>query len=218
MLNFNIVYEYWPAILNGTMKTIQIAFSSCILGITGGTSIGLLQAYAPKYVRRIISLLTGAIKGTPMLIQITFAFFLLPQIGIHISAFWTTVIAIGINSSSYLSSVIYGGIKAIPMGQIEAAHVLGFSRLQTIRYIILPQAFSIVFPALGNELITLIKDSSLASIIGVMELTKEAAIMRSRTYDVITTYTVVACIYLILTTSVVFAMYLINKRIHHVTD
>ncbi|MEX0849488.1 MAG: amino acid ABC transporter permease [Candidatus Dependentiae bacterium] len=218
MLDINIVYEYWPAIVNGTLKTVQIAFCSCILGVIGGTSIGLLQAYAPKYVRRIISLITGAIKGTPMLIQITFAFFLLPQIGIQISAFWTTVIAIGINSSSYLSSVIYGGIKAIPMGQIEAAHVLGFSRLQTIRSIILPQAFSIVFPALGNELITLIKDSSLASIIGVMELTKEAAIMRSRTYDVITTYTVVACIYLILTTSVVFAMYLINKRMHHVTD
>ena len=198
MLNLNIIYEYWPAIINGTFKTIQIAFFSCILGITGGTVIGLLQAYAPKIVQHILSVFTGIIKGTPMLIQITFAFFLLPQLGVHVS--------------------IYSGIKAIPLGQVEAAYVLGFSKLQTIRYIILPQAFSIVFPALGNELITLIKDSSLASIIGVMELAKEAAVMRSRTYDVITTYTIVAIMYLILTSSIVFLMWLIKKKVQHVAD
>ncbi len=218
MVDVNILVEYWPSILNGTIKTLQIAFFSCIFGVTGGTILGLAQAYAPKWLRWIVSLITGVIKGTPMLIQITFAFFLLPQIGINIPAFWTAVLAIGMNSSSYLSSIILAGIRAISAGQIEAAQVLGFTQWQTVRYIVLPQAFSIVFPALGNELITLVKDSSLASIIGVMELAKEAAVMRSRTYDVITTYTIVALLYLLLTGSIYLIMKLISKRMHHVAN
>lgn len=217
MVDIDLLVEYWPALVHGTIKTIQIAFFSCILGVFGGTVLGLVQAYAPNWVTWIISVFTGMIKGTPMLVQITFAFFLLPQIGISISSFWTAVLAIGINSSSYLSSIILAGIQAISQGQLEAAHVLGFSKLQTIRYIVLPQAFSIVLPAFGNELITLVKDSSLASIIGVMELAKEAAVMRSRTYDVITTYTIVAVIYLLLTGAIALMMKLINKRMQHVT-
>ncbi len=218
MVDFNILVEYSPSIINGTIKTLQIAFFSCLLGITGGTILGLSQAYAPKWIQWIVSFFTSVIKGTPMLIQITFAFFLLPQIGISIPAFWTAVLAIGMNSSSYLSSIILAGINAISQGQIEAAHVLGFSKIQTVRYIILPQAFSIVFPALGNELITLVKDSSLASIIGVMELAKEAAVIRSRTYDVITTYTIIALIYLILTGSIYFIMKFVSKRMNYVAN
>lgn len=218
MLNMQLLAEYWPALLTGTLKTIQIALFSCMCGIVGGMLLGLAQAYAPKWVTRLIMFMIAIIKGTPMLVQITFAFFLLPQIGVTISAFWTAVFAIGLNSSAYLSSVIYAGITAVSPGQIEAAHVLGFSKFQTIRYIVLPQALSIVFPALGNELVTLVKDSSLASIIGVAELAKEASVMRSRTYDVITTYALVAFIYLVLTGVITLLMNYWQKRMHHVAD
>ena len=218
MFDISIIQEYWPAIIRGTLKTIQIAALSCSIGITGGTLLGIAQVYAPRFIRWFLSFFIGLIKGTPMLIQVTFAFYLLPQIGINISAFWTAVCAIGINSSAYLSSIIYAGITAIPVGQIEAAYVLGFSRLQIMRFIILPQAFTIVFPALGNELITLVKDSSLASIIGVMELAKEASIVRSRTYDVITTYSIVALVYVILTGAIAAILALIKRRMHHAQD
>lgn len=212
MVDIALLHEYSFALLQGTVKTIQIASLSCLWGITGGTLLALLQVYAPYMVRKLLQLVAGIIKGTPMLIQITFAFYLLPQVGITIPAFWTAVCAIGINSSFYLSSTIYAGIKAIPQGQLEAAYVLGFSRLQILRYIILPQAFITIFPALGNEFITLVKDSSLASIIGVNELAKEASIMRSRTYDVITSYTIVALVYILLTGSIAGILALIKRR------
>lgn len=215
MLDLALIHEYWPAILSGTIKTIQIAVLSCSIGVTGGTLLALIQAYAPAAVRLSIQFVIGLVKGTPMLVQITFAFYLLPQMGIHISAFWTAVCTIGFNSSAYLSSTIYAGIAAVPAGQREAAYVLGFSRFQIMRYIVLPQAFEIVFPALGNELITLVKDSSLASIIGVMELAKEASVMRSRSYDVITSYMVIALIYILLTGSIALILTLIKRRMHH---
>jgi polar amino acid transport system permease protein len=218
MLNMQLLIEYLPSLTMGTIKTIQIALFSCMCGIAGGMLLGLAQAYAPRWITRLIMVVTALIKGTPMLIQITFAFFLLPQIGITLSAFWTAIFAIGLNSSAYLSSVIYAGITAVAPGQIEAAHVLGFSKWQTVRYIVLPQALSIVFPALGNEFVTLVKDSSLASIIGVAELAKEASVMRSRTYDVITTYTLVALIYLVLTGVITLLMNYWQKRIHRVAD
>jgi polar amino acid transport system permease protein len=218
MFNVHLLSEYVPMLVSGTLKTMQIALFSCMCGVIGGMVLGLVQAYAPKWLTRLLSVVIAVIKGTPMLVQITFAFFLLPQIGISLSAFWTAVFAIGLNSSAYLSSVIYAGITAVAPGQIEAAHVLGFSKFQTVRYIVLPQALSIVFPALGNEFVTLVKDSSLASIIGVTELAKEASIMRSRTYDVITTYTVVALIYLVLTGVITLLMNYWQKRMHHVAD
>lgn len=218
MFNPELIATYWPMLLAGTFKTIQIAFCSCLFGVIGGLLLGLALAYAPRWVTRAISVVIALIKGTPMLVQITFAFFLLPQIGITVPAFWTAVCAIGFNSSAYLSSVIYAGITAVAPGQLEAAQVLGFSRLQTVLYIVLPQALSIVFPALGNELVTLIKDSSLASIIGVAELAKEASVMRSRTYDVITTYTIIAIVYLLLTGAVTLLMNYWQKRIYRVTD
>lgn len=212
MVDTALLHEYSLALVQGTLKTIQIASLSCLWGITGGTLLALLQAYAPYIIRKLLQVVAGIIKGTPMLIQITFAFYLLPQIGITIPAFWTAVCAIGINSSFYLSSTMYAGIKAVPQGQLEAAYVLGFSRLQILRYVILPQAFITIFPALGNEFITLVKDSSLASIIGVMELAKEASIMRSRSYDVVTSYTIVALVYILLTGSIAAILALIKRR------
>ena len=126
MLNLQSVAEYWPALLSGTLKTMQIALFSCVCGVAGGMLLGLAQAYAPRWATRLISFAVAIIKGTPMLVQITFAFFLLPQLGISLSAFWTAVFAIGLNSSAYLSSIVYAGITAVAPGQIEAAHVLGF--------------------------------------------------------------------------------------------
>src|SRR4029077_18881553 len=112
----------------------------------------------------------------------------------------------------YISQIILSGINAVPRGQIEAAYTLGLSPFHSMKYVVFPQALRVSLPALGNELITLVKDSSLASIIGVMELSKEASLIRSRTYDVITSYTIIACIYILLTGSIAALLYLIKRR------
>ena len=106
--------------------------------------------------------------------------------GITIDTYWAVIGAIGLNSAAYIAHIIKSGILSVGKGQVEAGQMLGFSQMQIMRYIIFPQAVRVVLPALGNEFIVLIKDSSLASIVGVMELTKEGEIITSQTYDALT--------------------------------
>ena len=214
MINFSLVAQSLPTLARGALVTLQIALFSSLIGMIGGTILGLAQHSKNIIIRWLVTGYITLIRGTPMLIQITFAFFMLPKIGVSLPALWVAIIAIGCNSAAYISQVIKAGIASVGRGQIEAAWVLGLSRWQTTRYIILPQAFRIVIPALGNELVTLIKDSSLASIIGVTELYKEGSLIRSLTYDVITTYAAVGFIYLVLTTTLTILINHLEQRMN----
>jgi polar amino acid transport system permease protein len=219
IIDFNLIVEYFPVLLQGLMVTLQIAAIGCFIGLVLGTLLALMQTSASKLLRAIVTVYVVIIRGTPMLIQILGAYFLLPQIGIYISALWTAIIAIGLNSGAYISQVIRSGISSIGAGQIEAAKVLGFSTGATIRYIILPQALRTTLPALGNEFVTLIKDSALASTISVPELTKQASFIKSKTFDAITVYFAVAVLYLILTSTVsLFIAYLEKRMNYHAQD
>lgn len=200
MINMQLIQDSLPLLLRGAVVSIQIALCAAIIGIILGTLLGLAQSSKNKILQWLVTIYVTVVRGTPMLIQITFAFYGLPQIGIHISPFWVAIWAIGLNSAAYMSQVIRSGIKAVHKGQIEAARVLGFSTTQITQYILLPQAFRIVLPSLGNEFITLIKDSSLASTIGVVELTKEGNFIRGRTFDAISVFVAVALMYLCITT------------------
>jgi polar amino acid transport system permease protein len=219
IIDFNLIIEYLPVLLQGLIVTLQIAACSCFIGLALGTLLALMQTSSRKLLRIFVTSYVVIIRGTPMLIQILSAYFLLPHIGIHISALWTAIIAIGLNSAAYISQVIRSGISSIGSGQIEAAKVLGFSTGATIRYIILPQALRTTLPALGNEFVTLIKDSSLASLISVAELTKQANFIKSKTFDAITVYFAVAVLYLILTSTVsLFVAYLEKRMNYHAQD
>jgi arginine/lysine/histidine transport system permease protein len=214
IIDFNLINEYLPVLLKGLVVTLQIAGIGCFIGLVLGTILALMQTSKNKLLRILVTSYVVVIRGTPMLIQILCAYFLLPQIGIHIPALWTAIIAIGLNSAAYISQVIRSGISSIGKGQIEAAKVLGFSTSATIRYIILPQALRTTLPALGNEFVTLIKDSALASIISVPELTKQASYVKSKTFDAITVYFAVAILYLILTSTVSLFMAYLEKRMN----
>ena len=214
IIDFDLIAQYLPNFIHGALVTLQIASLGCFIGISLGTLLGLLQARANKAIRVLIAIYATLLRGTPMLIQIAFIVFVLPQIGIRISDFWGATLAIGLNSSAYVSQIIRSGIASINKGQIEAAHVLGLSTMQTIRFIILPQAIRVVLPSLGNEFITLVKDSSLASTVGVMELTREASYMRSRTFDALTAYFAVAVIYLIITSILSLLVAYLEKRMN----
>ncbi len=192
--------------------TMQIALLSCVLGLFLGFFLGILQSFGGKVAWFLVQVYATAVRGIPMLVQIIFIFYVLPQFGVVISAYWVAVLAIGCISGGYVSQIVRSGIASVPRGQIEAAQVLGLSRLQTIRYIVLPSAMRIILPALGNETITLIKDTSLASIIGVVELSKEGSILRSRTYDALTILLAVALIYLVITSLVSLLVTKIEQR------
>ena len=219
MINLGLIAEYWPHLMRGLLVSMKIAVIGCVIGIILGTILGITQVVGGRILRVIVVFYVTLFRGTPMLIQIAFAVFVLPQIGIVLPEFWAATLAIGFNSSAYLSQIIRAGIQSVGRGQWEAAYVLGFTPVQTVRFIILPQAFRAVLPALGNELITLVKDSSLASTVGVMELTKEAAYIKSRTFDALTIYCAVAVIYLIVTSLLSLGITMVERRMNaHAAD
>lgn len=215
MIDFSIIIKNYPALLEGTLTTLAIALFSSILGFVGGTVLGFLHTSKSSFVRKLVTVYVTIIRGTPMLIQISFIYLLLPQLGIQISAFASAVLAIGLNSIAYISQIIKTGITSIDKGQIEAARVLGFNSFQIMRFITFPQAIRIILPALVNEFITLIKDSSLASFIGVVELFKASSRIISSTYDPIPVYCAMAAIYLTLTTTLTCIVHYLERKMNY---
>ncbi|MBI2344496.1 amino acid ABC transporter permease [Candidatus Dependentiae bacterium] len=215
MIDFEIIYEFKDLFLSGILNTLLIAIMSCCLGISIGSITGILLSLRQGILYWLIMLYVNIVRGTPMLIQVAAMFFMLKFAGYSISAFSSSIISIGLNSAAYMSQIVLAGIKSVHKGQWEAAKVLGFSRAQTMRYIIFPQAVRIVTPAFGNELITLVKDSSLASTIGVYELTKQGDIVMSQTFDVPTVYMVLACTYLIITGILSILVLQLDKKLAH---
>lgn len=189
-----------PALLQGAGTSLLLALLAASLGFSGGTALGIAQTQGSLLIRRLVALFVTIVRGTPMLLQIFFLdLIVLPYLGIYVHPFVTAVLAIGINSSAYISQVVRSGILAVPHGQIEAAQTLGISKPDLMRFIILPQALRTIMPSLGNELVTLIKDSSLASLIGVMELYQRGTIIMSQTHQALPVYIATGILYLIMT-------------------
>lgn len=212
MIDSALILSSLPALLKGAILTLQIACGAMIIGLVLGTGIALGEQSKWVVARFLAKTYVTFFRGTPMLLQILFVFYVLPEFGVCISSFWSVTLAMGLNSGAYISQVVRSGINAVSKGQVEAAHSLGLSSFKTLRFVVLPQAFQAALPTLGNEAVTLIKDSSLASIIGVMELSKEASIIRSRTYDPFSVLLASACIYLILTAVTSFFIKKLEKK------
>lgn len=215
MIDIALVKSSLPALLRGTIYTLEIAALSCTIGIILGLLAGLALSSSNKLLRAVTNIYTALFRGTPMLIQILIAAFALPTLGIPISKFWAVVLAIGLNSGAYIAHIIKSGISSVSKGQREAGKTLGLSDAQIIWYIVLPQAIQVVLPALGNEFIILVKDSSLASLVGVQELTKEGEIIASRTLDAVTMYATVALFYLVITGILTLAVSALERKMDH---
>ncbi|MBP9765392.1 amino acid ABC transporter permease [Candidatus Babeliales bacterium] len=216
MFDFSIVQEFGWFFVSGIQTTIAIALLSCCIGITLGCLLGIVLSLRNlRIVRSLIMAYVIVIRGTPMLIQVAALYYMLNFAGYNIPAFWSAVISIGMNSAAYMSQIMLSGINSVHKGQWEAAKVLGFNQVQTMWYIILPQAIRTVVPAFGNELVTLVKDSSLASIIGVYELTQQANVVISQTYDAPTVYVFVGCTYLVITSVLSLLVSWLDKKMQY---
>lgn len=215
MINFNLLVKYYPLFATGVITSLEIAFASCAIGAIIGTGLGITLAGKNKIAKLFAQAYVSVVRGTPMLVQIMGTYFVLRSCGIAVPALWSAIISIGLNSAAYLSQTILSGITSVSKGQIEAAKTLGFSSFQTIRYIVFPQAIRSILPNLESEIVTLIKDSSLASTLGVYELTQQGQTIISQTYDTPSVYFAIGLIYLILTTTVTILMSLLNKKINY---
>ncbi|MCR4431711.1 MAG: amino acid ABC transporter permease [Tepidanaerobacteraceae bacterium] len=199
-LDFSIIKPYFNLFLVGAFVTVKITALAVLMGIVIGLFVGMgkLSHFWP--IRILCGAYVEVIRGTPLLVQIFIFYFGLPQIlGVNIPEYPAAVMALGINSGGYVAEIIRGGILAVEKGQMEAARSLGMSHNQAMRYIILPQAFKKMIPPLGNEFVTLLKNSSLATTIGFSELTRAGQIVAGNTYKPFEPYFTVAAFYLVMT-------------------
>lgn len=196
--NWGIVLQYFPVLLQGLNMTLVISALATLLGSAIGIVMGLARISRNILVRTGASIYVEIIRGIPLLVFLMYIFFGLGAF-VEISAFTAAVLGLGIFSGAYVAEIVRGGIEAIPKGQMEAARSLGMTYLQAMWFIIIPQAMRAILPALAGQFITLIKDSSLVSVISIVDLTMVSKNLVVRTFQPFEIWTLTAAFYLILT-------------------
>ena len=205
MFTFSFLGDYLPKFLEGVGVTLGISLITVFLGTLLGSLLFFMKSsdlsiLKIKPFKVIATVYIEVIRGTPMLLQILMVYSGTKLIfGIDVTAFSAAIIAIALNSSAYVSEIIKSGIISIDKGQFEASNVLGLNYVQAMYYVVLPQAIRNILPALGNEFITLLKETSVAGYIGICELTKASDIIASRTYDYFFPLIIIAIIYFTMT-------------------
>lgn len=209
---WTIFISKFPSFLSGVEVTLKLAFFTVLFGTLLGVVVAMLRKIRFFPVRFLMNLYVAFIRGTPLLVQTLIFVYGLPQLGIKMPRLTTCVIALCINSGAYMAEIIRAGIQSIDIGQTEAAESLGMSKLQTMLYIILPQAVKTTLPAMGNEFIVIIKESSVLYAVGVYELTYQAYKMASTNFMYIETLIVAALIYFVLTYAASKLLWLLERR------
>lgn len=170
---WHVIQTRGPLLVRATVMTILLSITSMPLAVLCGLAIALGRLYGPAWLRWPLTTYVEVIRGTPLVLQLYVIFFLLPEIGISIHAFWAAVIGLAMNYSAYEAEIYRAGVQAIPRGQMEAALALGMSKWLALRRVIVPQATRIVIPPVTNDFIALFKDTAVCSVITVVELSKE---------------------------------------------
>ena len=201
--NVDLAVSAIPLLLMGALVTVKITALSVGLGIVIGLFVGIARIAHSRGLRLLAAIYVDFLRGTPLLVQIFLIYFALPIVtGRHMDPFVAAIASCSINSGAYVAEIFRAGIQSIDAGQMEAGRSLGMTWGQTMRYIIVPQAFKRVIPPLGNEFIALLKDSSLVSVIGFEELTRRGQLVIARTYGSLEIWTCVAIIYLLMTVTI----------------
>ncbi len=197
---FNITHavNFFPELLHAARLTVEFSILGEFFGILIGLTLALMRLSRLRAIRAPAVLYVDIFRGTPLLVQLMFIYFGLPYVGITLSPFMSGVIGLSLNSGAYVAEIFRAGIQSIHRGQMEAARSLGMTATQAMLYVILPQAFRRVIPPLTNEFVALIKDSSLLSVLTVMEMAYASRLYASATYN-ITPYTLAAAMYLLMT-------------------
>lgn len=201
--NLDLILNSFPLLLIGAGVTVQITLLSVLVGVVIGLFVGIMRISSFKLLRFLGAVYVDFFRGTPLLVQIFLIYFAIPAItGQRMDPFVAAISACGINSGAYVAEIFRAGIQSIDKGQMEAGRSLGMTWIQTMRFIIVPQAFKRVIPPLGNEFIALLKDSSLVSVIGFEELTRRGQLIIAKTYGSLEIWLSVAIIYLIMTLTI----------------
>ncbi|GAC1033973.1 amino acid ABC transporter permease [Pseudomonas sp. No.21] len=205
--------DFLPILLKGAVVTVQVTAGSFLLSSIIGLVFALMMVSKVRAISLFAIAVVNVIRGLPIIVQLFYIYFVLPDFGIQLSAFQAGVIGLGIAYSAYQAENFRAGIQAIHQGQIEAAESLGMRGAMVMRRVVLPQAFRIALPPYGNTLVMMLKDSSLVSTITVAEMTRAGQLIASSTFENMTVYTLVALLYLALSLPLSYGLRRLEARI-----
>jgi len=210
---FDFLPKYYTTYIDATVTTLKVSLIALLIGLLLGIVICLAKISTIKALNVLATIYVEVIRNTPILVQIMIIYFALPEVGISFTPFMSAIIALSINSGAYVSEIFRSGILAIDKGQMEAGRSLGLSYFQTMKFIILPQALKNSLPALGNEFISLVKESSIVYFVGVADIMFAANTVKNATYETFGPYLIAAAIYFIITSVLSFLVKRLEKKL-----
>jgi putative glutamine transport system permease protein len=207
------VQDNLPLLLSGLRTTAELGLFALVLALVAGTLVGVLRVLPVPAVPWLGSAYVEFFRNSPLLVQMYIWFFGLPTIGIVLPPFWAAVTALGIYTSAFVAEVVRAGIQSVSRGHVEAARSLGLSYLQTMRQVILPQAFAVTIPPLGNLAIALAKNTSIASAIAVGDLLYQGELINARTFATYPIFLAVMVLYLVITIPMSRGVNVLERRL-----
>jgi polar amino acid transport system substrate-binding protein len=193
-----LVVETAPVLLSAAGMTVLLACLSFPLAILAGLGLAIGRLYGPVWLRPFLTAFVEVVRGTPLMLQLYAIFFLLPKVGLALPALVAAVVGLALNYAAYESEIYRAGLKAVPLGQFEAALALGMTKWQALRHVIVPQAVRLVIPPVTNDFIALFKDTSVCSVITVIELTKRYSVLALSTGRIVELAVITAILYLVM--------------------
>ena len=211
---WNILVDSFPKLLRyGVEVTIPLTILSFLLALVVAVIVALIQYANVNVLRQICRFYIWIIRGTPLLVQLYLVFYGLPSVGVVIDAFPAAVLVLGLNEAAYMAETMRGALESVSRGQMEAGYCVGMNYVQIMLHVVLPQAFRTAFPALGNSMIAMLKETSMAATITVMEMFRQAQVINGRVYESLALYGEVAVIYLLFCTVLSWVQRFGEKRL-----
>jgi len=211
--------ELWDAthveLLAAAWATLQLAFGALVIGLIVGLLVALARLSGNRALRRAALYYIELFRGTPALVQLFIVYFSLTEIGVHFSSFQAAMIGLGLNAAAYLAEIYRAGLEAVPKGQVEAAKAIGMPKLKVLRWVVLPQAIRIVLAPIGNVAISLLKDTSVASLIAAPDLMLRAQDLSSVYFMPLEIYILVGAIYFALCYPLSLAVRMLERKTRH---
>lgn len=205
--------DFLPILLQGAVVTVQVTVLAFVLSSALGLALALMKLSPVRALSWTATVVVNVIRGLPIIVQLFYIYFVLPEFGLQLTAFQAGVIGLGIAYSAYQAENFRAGIEAVDPGQREAAQAMGMRSALIMRRVVLPQAFRIALPPYGNTLVMMLKDSSLVSTITVAEMTRAGQLIASSTFQNMTVYTLVALLYLLMSLPLVYGLRRLERRL-----
>jgi polar amino acid transport system permease protein len=214
VFNWKVVADNWAFLINGIWQTLIVTAISISIAIVLGLGIGLMRISKHSVLKTLAGAYVEIFRNTPALVQLIWVYYCLPVLtGINLSPISSCILALAINGTAYVAEIFRAGIQAIPSGQAEAARSVGMSYAMSMRKIILPQAFRQMIPPFVNEAVSLLKYSSLVSVLGVADLTYQAQTLSATTFRPIEIFTFIGVVYFLLCWAMSSAAQVLERRL-----